>query len=412
MSVELDPEQQYSAFSHERQAEPSADDLEAGRADYVAVGKSKLRADIKNGRGEEDELEKSRRYAGRRASRKELYDDSEESDAGEEDDEVSELEGEEEDDEDEEDAASGEDEEENEEMANQDDDEAEESEDEDKDEDEAPRKKKDSSSSAALATSLRAAASADVQKGQDIKKQLLFCDGLLESRIRLHKAVAAQAKLPTPPTARPVYEQLKSKVDETMQEVEALSESLFLLRQVRFVSSATCSPRLPADDEFCATQEMMEANENVVMPDDFGTSRKRKRGVDSEQYVGATLNDLAALEHRCVLWPALAHTYLGLRQELNEDVVHAQLCAVLPLYAVQVVRQGPRRLWGGGWREQQKVQVERARGERSETGRRRAQEWRARWQRRARAPAASDSRAKRRWRHRHGGGTGGRRRGL
>lgn len=48
----------------------------------------------------------------------------------------------------------------------------------------------------AMMSQLKEAASADVEKGRDVKKQLAFCDTILEARIQLQKAVTAGNSLP------------------------------------------------------------------------------------------------------------------------------------------------------------------------------------------------------------------------
>lgn len=77
-----------------------------------------------------------------------------------------------------------------------------------------------------------------------------FCDSLLESRIKLQKAVGAVNMLPQPPRARQYFDSLSEEVCEVLDEVKELSEELFRLRQVRRVLrllSRRC--RYPETDE-------------------------------------------------------------------------------------------------------------------------------------------------------------------
>lgn len=65
-----------------------------------------------------------------------------------------------------------------------------------------------------------------------------------------------------------------TEVDSTMAEVRALNEELFALRST-----------------------LLKLNEQVELPSDFGTSRKRKRGLGAEkEYVAATVRDLKTME--------------------------------------------------------------------------------------------------------------------
>lgn len=190
------------------------------------------------------------KYDGKKGSRAALYgdgedDDEEEESPAEEDDELDGLGGEEddegEDDDDEmgdfedlegasegaseEEAASGEDEDEEE---------------EDEEDDDAPMPPPSSTSrpsqprsERAMVSQLQRAASADVEKGRDVKKQLAFCDSLLEARIKLQKAVGAVNSLPPPPSAESYFAEARSEVDEARREIEGLGEELFALREVR-----------------------------------------------------------------------------------------------------------------------------------------------------------------------------------
>ncbi|TNY18226.1 apoptosis-antagonizing transcription factor [Rhodotorula diobovata] len=294
---DFDPEDAYATYADGRTAAPGDDDdgataaggtdaAAAARADYVEVGASKLR---KRGEAVLDA-----KYDGKKGSRAALYgdgedDDEEEESPAEEDDELDGLGGEEddegEDDDDEmgdfedlegasegaseEEAASGEDEDEEE---------------EDEEDDDAPMPPPSSTSrpsqprsERAMVSQLQRAASADVEKGRDVKKQLAFCDSLLEARIKLQKAVGAVNSLPPPPSAESYFAEARSEVDEARREIEGLGEELFALRE-----------------------SLLATNEKIELPADFGASRKRKRtssaAEDSAAYLDATLSDLAALE--------------------------------------------------------------------------------------------------------------------
>lgn len=148
-------------------------------------------------------------------------------------------------------------------------DQEEEDEDDDKEEEVAAASRRAPSSSRTkqqdertMVSQLKQAASADVEKGRAVKKQLVrprrfsrmtfsttprahlapfsliplqaFCDSLLESRIKLQKAVGAANLLPYPDQAPRYFEALgQDEVDATVRDLAGLSDELFELRQVR-----------------------------------------------------------------------------------------------------------------------------------------------------------------------------------
>ncbi|GJN90406.1 hypothetical protein Rhopal_003417-T1 [Rhodotorula paludigena] len=271
---DFDPEDSYATYADGRTA-PAADS--AAHADYVDVGVSQLR--------KKGEAVLDAKYGGTRGSRAKLYG------AGDEDDEDDEEEEEEEEDE-----ASGVDEDDDDEMGDfedleagegaSDDDDDQEEDDEDQDEeDEAPTPPAPKARSAApkshderaMVKQLRQAASADVEKGRDVKKQLAFCDSLLEARIKLQKAVGAANRLPPPRSGADAYfAQVGDEVGEVRREVDELGEELFALRE-----------------------SLLAKNEKLELPSDFGASRKRKRASSDEgasAYLDQTLSDLRTLE--------------------------------------------------------------------------------------------------------------------
>ncbi|GAA6017407.1 hypothetical protein JCM11491_006647 [Sporobolomyces phaffii] len=286
---DFDPEDAYTTYNAEKNEDQK--DLDAARADYVDVGESRLR---KKGEAIVDS-----KYEGKKASRQALYgsDDDDEEEDDEDGDESERGEGNQDEDEDEEVyegefadllGPAGTDEDSNQEEDEDSDVQSEGDEDEDHDEEEEeeelaakPAKKATAKQQdeRVMLKELKQAASADVEKGRDVKKQLAFCDNLLESRIRLQKATAASNLLPQPLLA-PTYfshPDLASEVQQTFSELASLSEELFSLRQA-----------------------LVEENEKIDIDDGFGESRKRKRRAvdegDTDDWMFDTLKDLAQLE--------------------------------------------------------------------------------------------------------------------
>ncbi|BGP56648.1 hypothetical protein JCM8202_000165 [Rhodotorula sphaerocarpa] len=285
---DYDPEDAYATYADGRA--DSNGDGSAAKADYVDVGTSKLR---KRGEAVLDA-----KYDGKKGSRAAIFgggdsDDgaSDASDAemeardgetGSEEDEEDEMgdfedleaeEGDDSDDDgsaDEEDASGSEQEDEDDE--------------EEEDEEEAAASRRAPSSSRTkqqdertMVSQLKQAASADVEKGRAVKKQLAFCDSLLESRIKLQKAVGAVNLLPYPDQAPRYFEALgQDEVDATVRDLAGLSDELFELRQ-----------------------ELLSTNEKIELPADFGTTRKRKRASaagNENEYLDAMFEDLQQLE--------------------------------------------------------------------------------------------------------------------
>ncbi|BGO95516.1 hypothetical protein NBRC10512_007774 [Rhodotorula toruloides] len=271
---DYDPEEAYATYADNR---TSADAADAARAEFVDVGVSKLR---KKGEAVLDP-----KYEGKKGSRAALYADTDDEDEGEEEDHG--MNGfDEEEDEDEDEMGDFEDLEAN--GAGSDDESIDsdgfdgEGGDEDAEtEDEAPArparkvesrtKQQDERS---MVSQLKQAATADVEKGRDVKKQLAFCDSLLESRIKLQKAVGAANLLPQPAQAKQFFDSLGEEVGDVLDEVKELSEELFQLRQT-----------------------LLATNEKIELPSDFGASRKRKRTSDFDaDFLDLTLADLKTLE--------------------------------------------------------------------------------------------------------------------
>ncbi|KPV74188.1 uncharacterized protein RHOBADRAFT_54041 [Rhodotorula graminis WP1] len=289
---DFDPEDAYATYADGRTPAPGdADDsapldsADAARADYVDVGPSKLR---KRGEAVLDT-----KYDGKKGSRAALYGDDDENDEEEDEmEEDEELDGELSGDDDSDEDEMGDFEDLEGEGASDDDEEEELDEDEDEDDEDAsmapPASTTRRSAPAAPAGSnakthddramvkqLKQAASADVEKGRDVKKQLSFCDSLLEARIKVQKAVAAANLLPPPAYgADALFAEVANERDEVLHEVGELSEELFALRET-----------------------LLATNDKVELAADFGQTRKRKRtSDDAGAYLDETLKDLAALE--------------------------------------------------------------------------------------------------------------------
>ncbi|GAA5969419.1 hypothetical protein JCM8115_003242 [Rhodotorula mucilaginosa] len=278
---DYDPEEAYATYADGRsldQADNSA------HQDYVDVGTSKLR--------KKGEAVLDAKYDGKKGSRAAIF-GGQSDDSDEQEDEEDLPSGDDEDGEDDdnemgsfEDLEGGEEEDGDSEEAD-DQDEDVDSEDENEEEEEAPRPKKSNVASSTnrakvqdervMVSQLKQAASADVEKGRAVKKQLAFCDSLLESRIKLQKAVGASNLLPHPDQAPAYYQAVgQDDVDETLRELAGLSEELFELRQ-----------------------GLLAQNEKIELPTDFGASRKRKRtsvAGDETEYLDAMLDDLHTLE--------------------------------------------------------------------------------------------------------------------
>lgn len=279
---DYDPEEAYATYADGRsldQADNSA------HQDYVDVGTSKLR--------KKGEAVLDAKYDGKKGSRAAIF--GGESDDGDEQEEEEDLPSGDDDDDDDnddemgsfEDLEGGDDEDDDSEQDDQDQDVDSEDEDaEEAEEEEAPRPKKSKAASTnrakvqderVMVSQLKQAASADVEKGRAVKKQLAFCDSLLESRIKLQKAVGASNLLPHPDQAPAYYQAVgQDDVDETLRELAGLSEELFELRQ-----------------------GLLAQNEKIELPVDFGTSRKRRRtsvAADETEYLDAMLDDLHSLE--------------------------------------------------------------------------------------------------------------------
>ncbi|BGP17846.1 rRNA-processing protein bfr2 [Rhodosporidiobolus nylandii] len=317
--VDFDPEDAFAASGRARvgggagsedEADGGAKAAEerdrAARAEYVEVGQSKLR---KRGEAVLDP-----KYGGKKSSRAALYGDDESASGGEEDDvmasgsdgendamdaELAGLLDAGDDYESEEDAEGFEDLEAGSgsgEGEGEDDEDEEDSEDE---EDEAPtqaassaamgakgEKPRISKDDRAMMKQLKQAASADVEKGRDVKKQLAFADTLLSSRIAIQKAVQASNSLPTPASVPPAKEwfaassEVRVEVDDLWRELIGCSEELFELRT-----------------------SLLSANESLTLPSSFGESRKRKRvdaedgdKVAREEWMADTLKELGEVE--------------------------------------------------------------------------------------------------------------------
>ncbi|KWU42390.1 TRAUB-domain-containing protein [Rhodotorula sp. JG-1b] len=281
---DYDPEEAYATYADGRSLDQANN---AAHQDYVDAGTSKLR--------KKGEAVLDAKYDGKKGSRAAIFGgQSDDSDEGEEEEDL--PSGDDDDDDDEmgsfEDLEGGEEDDDSEEEDHQDEDVASgdgdgDEDDDEEEEEEAPRPKKSNAAPSTnrakvqdervMVSQLKQAASADVEKGRAVKKQLAFCDSLLESRIKLQKAVGASNLLPHPDQAPAYYQAVgQDDVDETLRELAGLSEELFELRQ-----------------------GLLAQNEKIELPADFGASRKRKRtsvAGDETEYLDAMLDDLHTLE--------------------------------------------------------------------------------------------------------------------
>ncbi|KDE02836.1 hypothetical protein MVLG_06627 [Microbotryum lychnidis-dioicae p1A1 Lamole] len=281
---DFDPEDSYATYANERNKGEQAADLEAGRAEYLPVGPGGLR---KKGEALVDS-----KYDGKKGSRRTMFGGEEEEDEGHnEDDEDEDSEQDDDGGDDFDDLVGSED---SHEFASADQDD---NDDDDEGEHLAPIAstsnkqappsalktstkssitKGKSADERAMISQLRTAAHADIEKGIDVKKQFSFCDSVLESRIKLQKAVTAINVLPRPANAEMYYQQVEEERERARLEVEALNEELFKLRST-----------------------MLKGKEQIQiqLPTNLGQSRKRHRNPDSAQeYLAATVKDLAAIE--------------------------------------------------------------------------------------------------------------------
>ncbi|KAK4049545.1 rRNA-processing protein bfr2 [Microbotryomycetes sp. JL201] len=285
---DFDPEDSYATYANEKSS--AQVDLDAARQDYVQVGPSGLRR--------KNQAVVDPKYSGAVKSRKALYgdeDDDEEDDTdsnseqgvkGFADSAGSDDEVEVEDEQDEEDKF-GDFQDLEADDSRQDESEGSEEESQSEDDERQELQQRNGLATTrpaskeqgekAMIKQLRQAASADVEKGRDVKKQLAFCDNVLESRIKLQKAATAVNSLPQHDNASKYFSQLSDEISDTLAAIEQVNEQLFKLRQ-----------------------SIAQTNDQVQLPADFGATRKRKRGGDSpDQYLDATLADLAAFDAAC-----------------------------------------------------------------------------------------------------------------
>ncbi|KAM0786647.1 hypothetical protein ACM66B_002096 [Microbotryomycetes sp. NB124-2] len=286
---DFDPEDSYATYNNENSSAKT--DLDAARQDYVQVGPSGLRR--------KNQAVVDPKYSGAVKSRKTLYDDTDDNDdnddqedgsvSGQDDDNVQDEDEDEDEEygdfEDLEAAAEGPGTSDDKGDPQVDDDDDTDSEGQgDEEEERQPRKGlaatrpvSKEQGEKAMIKQLRQAASADVEKGRDVKKQLAFCDNILESRIKLQKAATAVNSLPQHDSASRYFSHLSDEVSDTLAAIEQVNEQLFKLRQ-----------------------SLAQTNDQVQLPSEFGQTRKRKRGGDAtDEYLDATLADLATLDAAC-----------------------------------------------------------------------------------------------------------------
>ncbi|KAK4048863.1 rRNA-processing protein bfr2 [Microbotryomycetes sp. JL221] len=276
---DFDPEDSYATYNNEQQPSTTTQDSNQARQDYIQVGPSGLRRKNQNF--------VDPKYKGQTKSRRELFqqDDSqqeEDDDAHDDDDDAHDDDDSDDDEQDSQDLDAALDQSHSD---NLDDDDQDDDDDNDDDDNEphplkptmAPPPTKQQADKHML-SQLRQAASADVLKGRHVKRQLTFCDNILESRIKLQKSTTAINTLPRLKTAQKFFNLIQSDVEQTWQQINQLNEQLFELRT-----------------------RLAQTNEQISLPNDFGTTRKRKRSSNDSHsdYLDATLLDLATFDSTC-----------------------------------------------------------------------------------------------------------------
>ncbi|KAI8074904.1 apoptosis antagonizing transcription factor-domain-containing protein [Gongronella butleri] len=204
--------------------EAASNDEHDNRSHYVKVGKSSLR-------NKQPLLMDDPRYAGERASRKELYSDDDEDDdmAGYGDDDEVVPFGAVDDDEDED-----EDEDDEDDSDNDDDDDSEgdfsDNVEEDQEDNELTEQlQKIQQEEKSMLQQLAKTASGDVEKGQHVRQQLTLWDNMLEARIRMQKVVENANRLPQFDRWDEV-EQVKEEINDTKADLREVLDDLMDLR--------------------------------------------------------------------------------------------------------------------------------------------------------------------------------------
>ncbi|KAI8922157.1 apoptosis-antagonizing transcription factor [Powellomyces hirtus] len=284
------------------------DDEEAGnvRQHYVNVGRGTIRTQAGI------ELDQ-KTYAGKRVSRKDMFDDEQEEDEDDESEdegddngaengvvseelESDEIQGDSEDDEEaEEDIGQGDDDDDDDNHSDEDDDEEEdeEGEDDDDEEDDEEPAGRDGRSEARLAKELEqleveekkliktmsASAKSDVEKGHHVRAQITLWDGLLDSRIRIQRAVTVANRFPQPDIYSAFHsasEETQTSVAETSEELVSLVDDLLDLRTALISQNSHILPSYSAGALPSASSKHLS-----IPPFDeasgLSTSLKRKR---------------------------------------------------------------------------------------------------------------------------------------
>ncbi|KAJ3046288.1 hypothetical protein HDV00_000101 [Rhizophlyctis rosea] len=275
-------------------ASDEEEEADGGREHYVTVGRGKLRDAV----GIELDDEK---YAGKRISRKAMFDNDEPNgeEGGEDDDEDSEADFEDLDEESEGDAVDfmdteaeesdggeGEGGDEEEEGSEDGSDEAEEEEEEgDSDEDASA---KDTQARLAqelaqleveekkLVKSMSASAKADTDKGKHVRAQIALWDGLLDGRIRIQQGVTLANRFPKADIhlAFQIEEDVRASIAAASEEIATLVDGLLDIRTA-----------------------LIEQNDSIKIPDLATFSRKRKRDHEHpDQVISSMWSEIHAID--------------------------------------------------------------------------------------------------------------------
>ncbi|KAJ8658563.1 hypothetical protein O0I10_005603 [Lichtheimia ornata] len=253
---DYDPEDTTDAF-HDRDLdqEDTVDD-EKAREHYVEVGKSSLR-------NSQQFLLDDPRYAGKRATRKDLFSDDEwvDEDQEDDDDSVASDGAEDKDDDSEEDAESwngfsdgqkdevqqedededDEDDEQEQEQSESDEEEEEDEDDEEQDQSEVQNQlRRIQQEEQEMISKMSQSAQGDIEKGQHVREQLSLWERFLESRIRMQKVMDVANQLPqhdTWPDFLAKEEGIEPVLDETKNELREVIDDLLDMRTSMFADN-------------------------------------------------------------------------------------------------------------------------------------------------------------------------------
>lgn len=197
MNIDYDPEDLTEPMNDRALGsadEAEVDDGDKGRDHYVQVSRSSLRK-------QQEFILDDPRYAGQRASRKDIYSSEEEEQDAFEEMEEDESEEEEEEEEDQENDIEDEKDEEEQQSESDDDDEQDGSDDDEAEGDDSNAEIKQEllriqQEEKDMIAKMSASAQSDIEKGQHVRQQITLWENFLESRIRIQKAVELANQLP------------------------------------------------------------------------------------------------------------------------------------------------------------------------------------------------------------------------